>query len=60
MVAAVDGEQPRMEVQATAMLLTGFYQKPKSFVSCSHINFCLQNISHINLQILYIIQFKTS
>ena len=31
----------------------------KSFWSCSHMNCCLQNIRHINLHILYIIQVKT-
>ena len=42
------------------LTLPGLYQKPKSFVSCSHMNCCLQNILHINLHILYIIQVKTS
>ena len=40
--------------------LTGFYQQLKSFWSCSHMNCCLQNILHINLHILYIIQVKTN
>ena len=40
--------------------LTGFYQQLKSVWSCSHMNYCLQNILHINLHILYIIQVKTN
>ena len=40
--------------------LTGFYQRPKSLVSYSHMNCCLQNILYINLHILYISHIKTS
>ena len=42
--------------------LTGFYQRPKSFWSCSHMNCCLQNIGVLltNLPVLYIIHVKTS
>ena len=49
-----------MDPFSASSFVTGFYQRPKSFVSCSHMNCCLQNILHINLHILYIIQFKTS
>ena len=44
---------------SASSFVTGFYQMPISSVSCSHMNCCLQNILHINLHILYIIQFKT-
>ena len=39
--------------------ITRFDQKVKILVSCNHMNCCIQNILHINLHILYIIQVKT-
>ena len=35
-----------------AKVITGFYQQVKSFWSCSHMNYCLQTILHINLHIV--------
>ena len=42
--------------------ITRFDQSSKSFVSCYHMNCCLQKMLHrsINLHILYTIYFKTS
>ena len=39
--------------------VTGFYQRPKFFWSCSHMNCCLQNVLHINLHIIYFSQVKS-
>ena len=41
--------------------VTGLYQRPKSFWSCSHMNCCLQKyITHQFVYFIYIIHIKTS
>ena len=42
------------------IILTGFYQSPKSFWSCTHVNSCQKYILYINLHILLNILCKTT
>ena len=49
----------RAKKVSSGTVLTGFYPKLKSFWSCSHMSCCRQNISRINLHILYIIHIRT-
>ena len=42
------------KTKGSVELLTGFYPKLKSFLSCSHMNCCQHYKLHINLHIIYI------